>query len=159
MKRSGVMIIGLAAAMVLLGIFWLIRPGEKSAIAMGPMPSRTILSNPIERRMARDMRAWVQHLKPQEVENLKRFGSVVFTWESLKASYPAQAVLVDNYLEKMRIEYAKAFRQQRKSVPDRLVRHHYPDFIQITGSEREKKYWIITTSEAGIKTGMLQISQ
>jgi hypothetical protein len=147
-------------AVVLLAVFWLIRPGKNSAIAMGPMPSREILSDPIERRMARDMRAWVQNLKPQDVETLKtERGGLFISWEQLKVSYPAQAVLVDNYLEKIRIKFAEEFRQQGKPVPERLARHRNPYLIEITGAESEKAYWIIMIAEDGKKTSVLQISQ
>lgn len=133
-------------------------PDLKDKVVLGPMPSEEYMPDPLARRTAGDMRKWVQNFKSSDAEKLNNTGKIVFSWEELRASYPEQARIVDDYVEQVRINFVEAIKKQStKPIPNRLAIHHTPDTVDI---ERlgSGQYRVVISSKEGIEHAFLEIS-
>jgi len=131
--------------------------GPKGNVALGPMPSREYMPDPLARRAAGDMRKWVQDLRASDAQKLNNAGKVLFSWEQLQEAYPDLARLADDYTEQRRIGIVEAFSKQAKPIPDRLAMHHTPDTVEIERMGRGQ-YRTVISSKEGIEHAYLEIS-
>jgi len=123
---------------------------RKSVSGLGPMPSEKDLPDPLARQTAGQMRTWIQNLKPADAEKLKRTGSIIFSWEELKAAYPEQAGMIGDYLEHRRVSMVEAIQKQSQPIPAGLAAHFNPVTVEFaepgTGG-----CWLRITSRTGIE--------
>jgi hypothetical protein len=126
-------------------------------VALGPIP--TVQSDqPWGRQIVVDMREWVQNFKPSDARKLNNTGKIVFSWEQLKASYPKQVGIIDDYEEQSRMSFVEVFEKMGKPVPKRLAMHHSPDTVGIERLDNGK-YRVVFKSEEGPKEGYIDISE
>lgn len=128
-------------------------------VVLGLMPSEAHLPDPLARRTADDMRKWVQNFKPSDAKKLNSTGKIVFSWGELKASYPEQARIVDDYVEQNRTNLAAAFKKDSHPLPDRLAVHHTPDTVEIIREGSGTYYRVVISSKEGIAHSNLEISE
>ena len=135
---------------------------EETKVVLGPIPSEAYMPDPLTRQTAGDMRKWVQNFMPSDAKKLNNTGKVVFSWEELKASYPEQARIVDDYVKQIRINFVEAIKKQSTPISNqasnRLAMHHTPDTVEIERLDRGK-YRVVISSKEGIKHSFLEISE
>jgi hypothetical protein len=64
-----------------------------------------------------EMRAWLESLGSDDAKTLEETGSVTFPYQDLKASDPAHARVVDQYVRKLEASLAEGMRAQGTSAP------------------------------------------
>jgi hypothetical protein len=148
-------IVVLASLSLIVGIAVRARPKDK--VALGPLPSENAMPDAEARQTAEEMRKWIGDFKPADAKELNNAGKITFSWEQLKASYPEQARIVDDYVEKSRLDFVKAFEQQSKPVPDRLASHRNPDTVEIERLSNGKLR-VVVSSKEGIEHAFLEIA-
>lgn len=131
--------------------------GPTGNVALGPMPSREHMPDPLARQAAGDMRKWAQDLRASDAQKLNNAGKVLFSWEQLQEAYPDLARLADDYTEQRRIGFVEAFSKQAKPIPDRLALHQSPDTVEIERMNRGQ-YRVVISSKEGIERAYLEIS-
>ena len=115
------------------------------------------MPDPLGRQMTDTMRAWVQNLDAGNRKRLNQSQKIVFSWEALKATYPKQAVAIDDYVEQLRIGFVDYMNQHSKPIPDRIAKHHLSDTVEIKKSARGE-CWIVIYSKAGMRQCYLEIA-
>lgn len=128
-------------------------------VVLGPMPSVAHMPDPLARQTAGDMRKWVQNFRPGDAKKLNSTGKIVFSWDDLKASYPEQARIVDDYVEQVRTNLVAAFKKDSHPLPDRLAVHHAPDTVEIVREGGGPYYRVVISSKEGIQHSNLEISE
>ena len=145
---------------VLLVIISLLTACERKpqAVVLGPMPSETVMPDPVARQTAGELRQWVQNFRSGDARKLNESGKILLSWEELQAAYPGQAHLVDDYVEQLRTNLVQVFERQSKPIPDRLATRRNPDAVEV---ERLGigKYRVVISSKAGIEHAFLEISE
>jgi len=158
MKKSTIVITTVLTLTTLLLITVVVIHARSSGkVVLGPTPSKAEMPDLQARQTVGDMRKWVQNFKSSDARKLNDTGKIAFSWEELKASYPEQARIIDDYVEQSRLNFVEAIEKQSKPIPNRLAMHHTPDAVEIKKLD-SGKYMVITSSKEGIAHSNLEIS-
>lgn len=158
MNRSNAFRLFTVSVLVLLVAVFVSGCGKKSSVVLGPMPSKSILPDKDARWLAGNMREWLQNMDPRDAATLNNTGHLVFSWEKLNSSDPKHAHIADEYSERKRISFAKAFKKPWSAeTTARLGTHHYPDTVEF-----EKlalgKYRVVIRSRKGLAACYVEVS-
>jgi len=132
--------------------------GDTNKVVLGAMPSEAYMPDPLARRTAGEMRKWVENFKPSDATKLNTSGKIVFSWEELTASYPEQARIADDFVERRRIGFVEALTERSEPIPERMAMHHTPDTVTVEGLG-SGAYRVVIGSTNGLAHSYLDISK
>lgn len=146
---------------VMGGIFvagYLMHHHAAGRVKLGAMPSEARMQDATAREGAQKMRDWIENIKPADVRTLNDSGKLLLSWEQLTNNYPTAAVLMDDYQEKCRAQFAEEWeRQADKPLPERLAKHVTPDAVEIKRLANGF-FRVEIRSEKGLKHNFLEVS-
>jgi len=127
-------------------------------VKLGAMPSEARMQDQTARDGAEQMRNWVENFKPNDARTLNNSGKLLLSWEQLSSDYPAAAVVIDDYQEKSRAQFAENWvKQTDKPLPERMAKHVTPDAVEIKRLANGF-FRVEIRSEKGLKHNFLEIS-
>lgn len=112
-------------------------------------PAYVLPTDPLMRRTVRETHKWIANLNTFDAHELDNNGTLAFSWEELTASYPQQARILDDYVERTRLDSILARKKRSYPIPARLASHHAPDSVTIRKYDADA-HRVILASTNGI---------
>ena len=149
MLRTTVLLLTLAVAQTLNAPAQTPSTAPHPGVTNNAAPAFTLPTDPLMRRTVRETHKWIENLNTFDTVALRDHGTLVFSWEELTASYPQQARILDDYVERTRLDSIIGRKKRSLPIPARVASHHAPDSVTIRKYDADA-HRVILVSTNGI---------